>query len=436
MFDGIESLYIGLGLILRIFLVFSQTRLRNYFEQSGEFVTPLNSWKRVIEGIYLRKLNVSPFLGSVVHETPLSLCFYSKLHTITNGHVESLFIIADLISGFLTYKAAYYILHRLFDQQLKDKATYKDERKMFLLTKADVQKNAYRVLLCAMVNPLSIGTCVAKSSLVFHNLLLTMTFYFFVTYQLLPFILTLCLASSISLYPIVLIVPGLVQFSNNTNNKRSIIRIVFILILFIMVNISILYLNFYLNHQSWSFIDAIYSFIFHVPDYTPNIGIFWYFFTEMFEHFRSLFVWTFQMHVLIVYLLPFTIRLRNDPAFLFWLLCAIFCIFKSYPAYGDVAFYFNYLPIWSFLFRYVRQGLVITCMMIVAALMTPITWYLWIYAGSANANFYFAMTFIFNIAQTFLLSDLIYAYLKQQFFIKNGLTIPRINGFEGQLEFT
>ncbi|CAF0808421.1 unnamed protein product [Adineta steineri] len=105
-------------------------------------------------------------------------------------------------------------------------------------------------------------------------------------------------------------------------------------------------------------------------------------------------------------------------------------------AYGDVAFYFNYLPIWSFLFRYVRQGLVITCMMIVAALMAPVTWYLWIYAGSANANFYFAMTFIFNIAQTFLLSDLIYAYLKQQFFIKNGLTIPRINGFEGQLEFT
>jgi len=41
---------------------------------------------------------------------------------------------------------------------------------------------------------------------------------------------------------------------------------------------------------------------------------------------------------------------RNDPAFLFWVLCALFCTFKSYPAYGDAAFYFNYLPIWSFLF--------------------------------------------------------------------------------------
>jgi hypothetical protein len=124
------------------------------------------------------------------------------------------------------------------------------------------------------------------------------------------------------------------------------------------------------NYSISSVTHAPFCSRFHVPDYTPNIGIFWYFFTEMFDHFRSLFVWTFQMHVLILYLFPFTIRLRycplisvncdeaylspyfrNDPAFLFWLLCAIFCTFKSYPAYGDVAFYINYLPIWSFLFR-------------------------------------------------------------------------------------
>ena len=84
MLDRIESIYVGLGLALRVFLVL-QTRIRNYFEQSGEFVTPLSSWKRgrmidsierdfmsivvlVIEGIYLRKLNLSPFTGSIVHE--------------------------------------------------------------------------------------------------------------------------------------------------------------------------------------------------------------------------------------------------------------------------------------------------------------------------------------------------------------------------------
>jgi hypothetical protein len=45
MIDRIESIYIGIGLSLRVFLFF-QTRIRNYFEDSGEFITPLNSWKR------------------------------------------------------------------------------------------------------------------------------------------------------------------------------------------------------------------------------------------------------------------------------------------------------------------------------------------------------------------------------------------------------
>jgi hypothetical protein len=45
MLDRIESTYIGIGLAIRVFLFF-QTRIRNYFEDSGEFVTPLNSWKR------------------------------------------------------------------------------------------------------------------------------------------------------------------------------------------------------------------------------------------------------------------------------------------------------------------------------------------------------------------------------------------------------
>jgi len=74
-------------------------------------------------------------------------------------------------------------------------------------------------------------------------------------------------------------------------------------------------------------------------------------------------------------------------------------------------------------------------MIIVAVLMAPITWYLWIYTGSANANFYFAMTMVFNVAQSFLVTDLFYSYLKRKFVLKNGLTVPQFNGVEGQLEF-
>lgn len=32
-----------------------------------------------------------------------------------------------------------------------------------------------------------------------------------------------------------------------------------------------------------------------VPDLTPNVGMWWYFFTEMFDHFRAFFLGVFQV---------------------------------------------------------------------------------------------------------------------------------------------
>ena len=46
-----------------------------------------------------------------------------------------------------------------------------------------------------------------------------------------------------------------------------------------------------------------------IPDLTPNIGLFWYFFTEMFEHFREFFLWTFQINAFI-YIIPLSITLK------------------------------------------------------------------------------------------------------------------------------
>ena len=46
-----------------------------------------------------------------------------------------------------------------------------------------------------------------------------------------------------------------------------------------------------------------------VPDQTPNLGLFWYFFTETFEHFRIFFLCVFQINAF-VYILPLTVRFR------------------------------------------------------------------------------------------------------------------------------
>ena len=46
-----------------------------------------------------------------------------------------------------------------------------------------------------------------------------------------------------------------------------------------------------------------------VPDLTPNIGLFWYFFAEMFEHFRLFFICVFQINVFF-YTIPLSIKLK------------------------------------------------------------------------------------------------------------------------------
>lgn len=87
-----------------------------------------------------------------------------------------------------------------------------------------------------------------------------------------------------------------------------------------------------------------------VPDLKPNIGLFWYFFTEMFEHFRLLFVCAFQINALALYVVPLTLKFKREPALLATVLIALSTIFRSYPCVGDVGFYLALLPMWKHLF--------------------------------------------------------------------------------------
>ena len=47
--------------------------------------------------------------------------------------------------------------------------------------------------------------------------------------------------------------------------------------------------------RSWEWIKPVYLFTLTVPDLTPNVGLFWYFFIEIFDHFKSFFLFIFQV---------------------------------------------------------------------------------------------------------------------------------------------
>lgn len=89
---------------------------------------------------------------------------------------------------------------------------------------------------------------------------------------------------------------------------------------------------------------ACYGHLVLLTDLAPNAGIWWYFFTEMFDHFRSFFLLTFNAH-LALYVTPLCIKFRSDPFFVLTLLIGILAVFKPYPTLGDSALYWCFLAL-------------------------------------------------------------------------------------------
>jgi len=150
------------------------------------------------------------------------------------------------------------------------------------------------------------------------------------------------------LYPVSLMVPATIYVASMAKNRK--ISIVMMLIVFTSI-LATLFAVSYCIMGSWSFLWSTIGFILTVPDLRPNIGLYWYFFTEMFEHFRWLFIASFQINVGLLYIVPLALRLRRDPMLLAFSYLAIAAIFKSYPCIGDVGFYISLLPLWKHLFQ-------------------------------------------------------------------------------------
>jgi len=218
-----------------------------------------------------------------------------------------------------------------------------------------------------------------------------------------------------SFYTFVLIAPVILMIE-----KVNLLKGIRMFLLFIVLTILLSWINFILNNSSWSFLNSTFNFIFYYRDLQPNIGLFWYFFTEMFEHFRTMFLITFQMNATVLYLIPLSFRLRKDPIMLSTILIALMVIFKSYPCLGDVSLYLSMLPIWKQCWKFMAHNFVVLCFFLITILIMPALWHLWIYCGSANANFYFGSTLAFSTGQIFLVTDLLFAYAKLEFCLKNG----------------
>ena len=62
-------------------------------------------------------------------------------------------------------------------------------------------------------------------------------------------------------------------------------------------------------------------------DLSPNMGLWWYFFAEIFDHFRAFFLFVFHIQPLLL-LVPLTLRLQHKPLVLTMITCLLITLFK------------------------------------------------------------------------------------------------------------
>ncbi|XP_006807463.1 phosphatidylinositol glycan anchor biosynthesis class U protein [Neolamprologus brichardi] len=269
-----------------------RSSLAELIAERVEVVSPITAWKRVVEGLALLDLGVSPYSGDVFHETPLIIYMFHFL---------------------VDYAEITFMSHSWRGTAEVERTCAEDGEGIWVLAKSC---QLLIIVLCFfshsyLLNPFTILSCVAKSTCGLNNAVLALFFLSTIKGNVLLSAIFLCLATYQSIYPITLCAPAMLYFM-----QRQYIPVNFL----------------------------------SVPDLTPNIGLFWYFFAEMFEHFRLFFLCVFQINVFF-YTIPLSIKLKEHPVFLIFMQLAVISIFKSYPTVGDVALYLAFLPVWSHLHR-------------------------------------------------------------------------------------
>ncbi|XP_020776431.1 phosphatidylinositol glycan anchor biosynthesis class U protein [Boleophthalmus pectinirostris] len=421
------------GVSIRLFLF--RSSLADIIAERVEVVSPLTAWKRVIEGLALLDLGVSPYSGDVFHETPLIIYLF---HFVVD-YAEITFMLADVITA-----VALYLAVKDYNTQVLKKQRFELEADRYPMDCLELVRSPtqmyyipLKVAMFYMLNPFTILSCVAKSTCGLNNAVLGLFFLCTIKKNIMLSAIFLALATYQSMYPITLCAPAMLYIMQRLYipvNYRwgsfwwFVVQYLFIYLgsLFVIVCLSFFLLG------SWDYIPSVYGFILSVPDLTPNIGLFWYFFAEMFEHFRLFFLCVFQINVFF-YTIPLSIKLKEHPVFLMFMQLAVMSIFKSYPTVGDMALYLSLLPLWSHLHRFLRNIFLVTCVLIACSALFPVLWHLWIYAGSANSNFYYAITLLFNVAQILLVSDYFYAFLRREHHLTYGLYLKKKDGSEATL---
>ncbi|XP_039040389.1 phosphatidylinositol glycan anchor biosynthesis class U protein-like isoform X2 [Hibiscus syriacus] len=413
------------SVIFRLILIYFPQNLN--LSSRPEVSTPLTSFRRLAEGYWLKQSSMSPYAGSMYHGSPLLLLLLGPLT------VKSLVsVIADLVSAMLI-RATGQNLQLAYLRTLGSLDLVKQIEGSEIHPSGDV---AALIYLC---NPFTIVACVGLSTSPIENMAVILCLYGACS-RLIPLAaFGWVIATHLSLYPAILIIPVIFllgrgpdappwklflqrhQQNGMLNQSKlppgfswgPIIRFAFWSLVWSVYVLVLCGISLKQFGGLWEMFKSTYGFILTVEDLSPNIGVLWYFFAEVFEFFRSFFLIVFHVNILFM-ILPLAIRLHHRPCYLAFVYVAIFSMLKSYPSVGDSALYLGLLGWFVNEFSDMQFSLFLFCGYVGVSLLSPVMHNLWIWRGTGNANFYFATAMVYACLQIVLVVEGVSAMLNHE----------------------
>ncbi|ODV82845.1 hypothetical protein CANARDRAFT_10136 [[Candida] arabinofermentans NRRL YB-2248] len=392
-----KSVYsiITVGFVIRVLIPLSFPQLTSILDRSVLFSTPISSYRSLNEGLFLLTNELNPYkYGDLIHQPPLLLWFFT-LFKRTDDYL--IFALIDTLIGIMLI-------------QINNHTSYKKSEKF----------NSITIGLFYFFNPMSLLTTFSKSTNLINNLILLIMIDCLLLKKFRISIILLTLSAYLSYYSIYLIVPIIIHI--NKEQGGSTLKNIFKIGSLFSITLSILFYSSYIiSDYSFNFLRLNYGTIILFDKITPNMGLWWYFFTEIFEFFNDFYLSIFNIYSFI-FVIPITLRFPKDLMFNIWLIIGFTNFSKTYPTISDLTLFYSMLFLFKIYFKKLKFSQLISYLTILIILsLLPIFYFVWMNLNSGNANFFYAIGLVLNLIQIIILTDFLWSKIQIEYYELNNV---------------
>lgn len=375
---------------------------------TAEISTPIESFRSLQEAFFYLDNAMDLYDGAMVHHPPVFVYFMKMLGDLASQDLtpiifNALFTVVDLGTAYKITQLSHW---------------YNETQSRKLGRKLD-GLSPHLMAAFYLFNPLIVLTNWAHSSAIFsYFMIIELLVQALVDKNIIRGAIALGVAAYLSFSPIYLIVPYLALVYAVSEKRDFGTQVIKTGCIFFFSVTSLILISFALTALP-DFVYQCYWAILLFQKFAPNLGLWWYIFTEMFDFFNPLYKGIFNLYNCI-FVLPITLRFfesgkekKTGDSFLAFYLCYLWISFsKSYPVVGDLGLAVSILPIFSNTviphtkFLFISSLTLITCL-----LLSPIFYYCWIVLGNGNSNFFYSMSLIMGVVYILLFLDIIWGRL-------------------------